>query len=98
MKAFLLTCAGLLIFALADLPIGYYTFLRIVVTMGAVGVIISEYDGEITPWIIIFGIIGIIFNPFIPIYLHDREAWAFIDISCAVIFGFKALQLRKGKD
>lgn len=93
MKALLLTCSGLLIFAIADLPSGYYTFLRIAVTIGAIAVIIQEFKGEITAWIIVFGIITIVFNPFIPIYLHDKEVWMVIDIIAAILFGVKAFNL-----
>jgi len=74
------------------MPIGYYTILRFVVTIGAVAVVIHEFDGKITPWIIVFGLIAIIFNPFIPVYLHDRELWAVIDIIAAIIFGYKGLR------
>lgn len=42
--------------------IGYYTILRFVVTIGAAAVIIQEFDGQITPWVIAFGLITIIFN------------------------------------
>ena len=84
----LLICAGLLFIAIADLPIGFYTFLRIIVTIGAVGAIISE--NELNFWVIIFGIIAILFNPLIPIYLNDKSAWIPIDIIAAVIFVIKS--------
>lgn len=95
MRALLLICSGLLVLALADLPIGYYTFLRIVVTIGALSVIVNEYDGELSPWIITFGLIAILFNPLIPIYLHDKEVWAAIDLIVAGIFSFKSFNLKK---
>lgn len=95
MRALLLICSGLLLLALADLPIGYYTFLRIVVTIGALAVIVKEYDGELSPWIITFGLIAILFNPLIPIYLHDKEVWAAIDLIVAGIFSFKSFNLKK---
>ena len=94
MKLLCFTCAGLLLLALGDLPIGYYTFLRIVITIGAVAVIINEFEGEVTPWIVVFGIIGVIFNPIIPVYLHDRELWAVIDVVAAVLFGIKAFNTK----
>jgi hypothetical protein len=75
------------------MPIGYYTFLRIIVTIGAVAVIVQEYNGEIIPWIILFGIIAIIFNPIIPVYLHDKEIWAVINFIAAILFGVKAFNL-----
>jgi len=38
MKVLLFICAALLFLGMAELPIGYYTLLRIVVTIGAVAV------------------------------------------------------------
>lgn len=95
MKALLLICSVLLVLALADLPIGYYTFLRIAVTFGALAVVVKEYDGELSPWIITFGLIAILFNPLIPIYFHDKEVWTVIDLIVAAIFTFKSYTLKK---
>ena len=92
MRLLLFLCAGMLLIALGDLPIGYYTVLRFVVTIGAVAVVYQEFDGKITPWIIAFGLIAIIFNPFIPVYLQDRELWAVIDVITAVLFGYKGFK------
>jgi hypothetical protein len=56
MKYFLLISATLLVIALASLPMGYYTFLRIVVTIAAVLAAIHEYkQGEFNAWVIAFG-------------------------------------------
>ena len=90
MKALLLICTGLLLFSLIDLPIGYYTFLRIVVTIGAVAVVITEYENGINFWVIVFGLIAILFNPLIPVYLGDKSAWMPIDIITAILFGTKS--------
>lgn len=75
MKPLLYISSALLFIGLADLPIGYYTFLRIIVTIGAISVVLGEYENKITPWVLIFGLIGILFNPIIPVYLHDKEVW-----------------------
>lgn len=95
MKYLLLLCAGLLLLALADLPIGYYTFLRIVVTIGAVSVIIDELKYGMNFWVVIFGIVAILFNPLIPIYLHDRDVWMPIDIISAILFIIKSFSTNK---
>ena len=71
MKALLFICSGLMFIGLMDLPIGYYTFLRIVVTIGSVAVVLTELENGLNFWVITFGIIAILFNPFIPIYLND---------------------------
>lgn len=83
-------CTGLLLLALLDLPIGYFTLLRIVVTFVAAAVIVTEFENGINFWIITFGIIAITFNPLIPIYLGDKNTWIPIDIITAILFAIKA--------
>ncbi len=95
MKAFLLICSVLLFFGLFNLPIGYYTFLRIIVTIGAVSIIVTEFKNDFSFWIIAFGIIGILFNPIIPIYLNDKTVWTLIDLLAGILFGIKAFNLKK---
>lgn len=95
MKTFLLICGGLLLLALADMPMGFYTFLRIIVTIGAVTVVIKEFENGFTMWILIFLLIGVLFNPIIPVYLQDKGTWMPIDIICAVIFFIKSFQIKK---
>jgi hypothetical protein len=90
MKTLLLICAGLLLLALTDLPIGYYTFLRIFVTIGAVAVVITEFENGINFWVIAFGLITILFNPLMPIYLGNKSAWMPIDLITSILFGIKS--------
>ncbi len=80
----------MLLLALTDLPIGYFTLLRIVVTIGAVAVVLTEFENGINFWVISFGLIGIIFNPFFPVYIGDKRAWMPIDLITAILFGIKS--------
>jgi len=80
MKIFVIICVGLLFASLTILPVGYYTFLRIIVTISAFLIIYNEFKNGINFWIISFGIIFIIFNPIITIYLHDKNIWTPIDL------------------
>jgi hypothetical protein len=98
MRPLLLICSGLLLLALADLPIGYYTFLRIVVTIGAIAVVISEFENGINFWVVVFGLIAILFNPLIPVYLNDKDIWTPIDIIVAIIFGIKSFITKKSQE
>ncbi|NDA64534.1 MAG: hypothetical protein EBX50_21270 [Chitinophagia bacterium] len=95
MKGLLLICAALLIIGMADLPIGYYTLLRIVVTIGAVAVFVTEFENGINFWVITFGLIAILFNPLIPVYLNDKSAWMPIDIIGGIIFVIKSFTLKQ---
>ena len=76
-----------LIVALADLPYGYYTLLRITVTICAGVLVYTTYQsrGTLTPAILLFGGIALLFNPLVPIYL-TREIWTPIDIAVAIVF------------
>lgn len=91
MKTFLIICSLLLFVALADLPIGYYTLLRIAVTVCGILVVIKEYRDDLNFWVIVFGLLVIAFNPIIPVYLHDKSAWTPIDIAGAVLCLVRAL-------
>ncbi|TYB72667.1 hypothetical protein ES677_01560 [Bizionia gelidisalsuginis] len=95
MKTILLICSGLLLLSIANLPIGYYTFLRIIVTIGAVTIIVKEYQGELNFWLIVFGLIAILFNPIIPVYFNNKSVWVPIDIIVAILFGIKSLTLKR---
>ena len=94
MKKLLLFCAILLFIAIADLPSGYYTFLRIAVTFGAIGLIITEFEKGISFWLILYAIIAIVFNPIIPIYLYDKESWLVIDLIVGLLFLVKSLKYK----
>lgn len=95
MKLGLLIVSALLFIGVFTLPYGYYTFLRIVVFIACIAIIVQEYQGEVTPALILFGLIGILFNPIIRVSLHDKTLWAIIDFVVAIIFLVKSLTLKK---
>lgn len=82
-------CAGLLIIAVAPLPYGYYTFLRLVAcgTFGFAAAIAYLKRYSVLPWI--YGSLAILFNPFAPIFL-TRDIWFFIDIGAATFLLFSS--------
>lgn len=90
MKGLLLICAALLLLGIADLPFRYYTLLRIVVTLSAVAVVVTEFENGFNYGVITFGLIAILFNPLIPIYLNDKSARKPIDIIGGIIFVIKS--------
>ena len=85
MKEIQLLVASALLLALAPLPIGYYTFLRIAVTLIATIIMASEFKTGINIWFVLFGIIAIIFNPIITIYLYQKSLWMPTDIAAAIL-------------
>ena len=79
----------LLVIGLYDLlPIRYYTFLRIFVFIVSIACVYEEYrlSRDLTPWGIVFCVVGILFNPIFPIYLGKRLLWMPIDIIAAILF------------
>lgn len=87
MKLIYLTTGILCFIGILHLPIGYYTFLRMIVFIASFLFAYQEFQKTgITFWIIVFGIIGILFNPVFPIYLYDKGIWVVIDIIVGIIF------------
>jgi len=93
-KAVAIICASLLFIAVFYWPIEYYTFLRIIVCIGALLVIITMKKQQLH-WVAIFTIIAILFNPVFPIYLDVKAYWIPIDIFTAILFLLIAF-LKKG--
>jgi uncharacterized membrane protein len=84
-KTPIIVAVVMLFLALLDLPIGYYTLLRIVVCGTAIYLSFVAKEIKKLHWVWIIGFIGILFNPFIPIHM-DKEIWAFIDIIVGFTF------------
>ncbi|WP_071946396.1 DUF6804 family protein [Halomonas aestuarii] len=76
--------AAMLIFGAAPMPYGYYTLLRLVATIVFAWAAFETYGRkkQYLPWI--FGLLALLFNPFVKIYL-PKEIWAFIDIGAGFL-------------
>lgn len=79
-------CACMLCAAIFKLPLPYYDFLRVVVSIGAVFSVVRSSTQKEYLWAAIFLIIAILFNPFIPIYLYQKFKWIWIDLLVALLF------------
>lgn len=77
-------CACSLFAAVLNLPIEYYSVLRIVVCIGSVLVIISLFKKN--TWAVVFAVIAVLFNPIIPVYLYLKSYWIPIDIISGILF------------
>lgn len=86
MKPLYITCCIILGIALLPISGGFYTLVRIIVTIGAVAATIQNSSNGINIWSIIYGSMAILFNPLIPVYLHDKGAWVMIDIIAIILF------------
>ena len=90
-----LIAAILLIVGCFRLPIGYYTFLRIVVSIVAVLQLFYLGSKSVSYHHFVNGFVAILFNPIIPIYLHSKTAWIVIDVVAAVWFLFQIITLKR---
>ncbi len=86
MKYFFLFCALCCFIAVLRLPIDYYTFLRIVIFIGAGVALYHLFRNKIYYWTVVFGFILILFNPIFPVYLHRKSLWVPLDIITGILF------------
>lgn len=87
--------AVLSLIALAPMPYGYYTLLKIAVTSCAAITAYLKYQNSersILLWTCV--IVAILFNPIIPIHL-PKEIWIFFNVAVAGFFGFLAFRIIK---
>ena len=82
--------AALLVAGCFPLSIGYYTFLRIAIFIISIVGIVLVYDKKEFWQIAGLAVLAIIFNPFLPIYLHSKGAWIAIDAFCAIFMSIMA--------
>ena len=94
---FFLVPIALLLIGLADLPIGYYTLVRIVVCLVSTLSAVWSYrsDGKVGIATVTFALLAIIFNPFIPVYLRDKDIWTVIDLAAAALLAIRYFTLRE---
>ena len=81
--------APIVLSLLAIFPFEYefYTFLRIVVCFSSCFATYQLFKGKDKVWIL-FALIALLFNPFIPVHLGSRLLWGVINVSVAVAFGW----------
>lgn len=70
---------------LFDLPYGYYMLLRLALCGSAVVFAIESHDRGWMPAVWIFGLFTVLYNPFVPVHLGEKEVWTWINaatVSC----------------
>jgi hypothetical protein len=76
--------AILFVICLADMPYGYFQFVRFLGMVGFAFLAFKEYEKENKGWMIFYVISAILINPILKISL-GRELWNIIDIAWATI-------------
>ena len=86
--------AAMSLIALADLPYGYYQFLRIVVTGCAAWIAFGFHKRNSLIGTLAFGAMAVIFNPIVKIHM-ERDVHAIFNVaSAALLIGTLWLQSR----
>jgi hypothetical protein len=78
--------AAMLLLGVVSMPPGYYPFLRIIVFVSAIIAMYTNYELKESGWLLVFGVVALIFNPIAPLYLYDKTIWAAIDLVCGIAF------------
>jgi hypothetical protein len=76
--------AGLLLWALDRHPYDYFTIMRWIVFASSSFCFYLATKSKQSVWLWVFGIIGLLFNPIIPIHLA-RKTWSVVDVVSALV-------------
>lgn len=95
MKYLTLITTILLAIGCFPLPIGYYTFLRLVTCGSAIAIIVADSKRGMNFSNILWAIVALLFNPIFPVYLHSKTVWAIIDAATAILFAYKTYYYHK---
>ena len=83
---YLMYVVGVILFlGIFELPYNYYVILRWIVGCSAFFVSYQYFSTKIINLGITYLLIGILFNPFLPVYL-SKTTWISLDLICGLIF------------
>jgi hypothetical protein len=87
--------AALLLIATSRLPYGFYTLLRLAICAFGAVLAYAEFQRPARgpQWAIAFGLVALLFNPLIPVYL-TRGIWFPIDVAVAALIVFHLVAVR----
>jgi len=85
MKYLIIVAALCCFIGIINLPFGYYTFLKIIVSLMALIIIFNEIRSR-SFWLIAFILVFILFNPLLPVYYYLKPFWIGIDILVGLLF------------
>jgi len=75
----LISAIVLIIAAIFHLPYGYYTLVRLFITITALYIVFNSYKNN-THWAtVLFIVVSVLFNPIEPIFLK-KQHWLYIDL------------------
>jgi len=80
----------IMLIGIFPMPIGYYTLLRVAVFVGALYFCFKIYEnnkkigGNSELWF--FGLVALLYNPIMPVYLYVKLIWTVINIFTIYLF------------
>jgi hypothetical protein len=84
--------AAMALLAVLPLPYGYYTMLRLVVTIASLTSAVWFYRRAGRSWLIVALVtVALLFNPIVPVFL-DRGIWLVVDVVVAAFLTFVAIR------
>ena len=86
----------LLLVALIPWPYWYYNLLRLAVFAVSVWIAYEQWqnDDSFSGWVVAFGLIALLYNPFLPVHL-TREIWSVLNFGTAALFLGHLVALKK---
>lgn len=73
------------LFSILPFDTGFYTFTRIVICFSAVCAVLKLLPKKDALWIP-FALLGVLYNPILPVYLNDKDTWVLINLLTGVFF------------
>lgn len=95
MKYISILLAILLFIAAANMPPGYYRFLRLAICVGGIFVLVTDYKKGMLFYQLLIVVLVIVFNPILPVYLYKKSIWMPIDIAGALVFLLNVLHKKR---
>ena len=83
-KTINIICAFALFIGISNLPIQYYSFLRILTFIGCLLILFDQNISLV--WKLTFLMIAVLFNPIFPMYLYVKSYWIPMDIFSGILF------------
>lgn len=95
LRSILLLTAFLLFAGMFTLPIGYYTLLRIAVSVSMIVCIMKQDTIGGRLGLVACFFLLILFNPVFPVYLRSKPIWRVIDFISGVYLVYVALKVKR---
>ncbi|MCC6229859.1 MAG: hypothetical protein IT432_11600 [Phycisphaerales bacterium] len=91
-----MVAAAMCVFALADLPYGYYTLLRLVVCATSISVGLQLVMTGRVRWSLLAWGVALLYNPLVRVGL-ERDVWAMVNLGTAATLMVGAWMMRRPK-